>query len=503
MPDAHRPAPVDLLLTGGCVLTMDDRHRIFDPGAVAVAAGQIVAVGPEAELTHQFRAAERVDVSGHAVLPGLVDTYSHAGHGLIKAIYHPRLGWPGNRVYFHGSTPEWWEAEAELTALERLRFGVTTGHTVLGATPARADDPAYADAHVAGVLRVGIRDMVSLGPPDPYIDHLPRPWTATDWRSGRAVERPFTHERCLDVAEDVAHRWHRAHGGRIFVSLHPPYLFGRQAAHQRFQFGYAPEHVPVVLERAEEMRAAADRLGVIILTHVFKGSVEWGARQFGERFWSVLGRDVLLAHANGLSDAEVDLVARSGCAVVCAPSTGENVWYGVCPVQALLRLGVRVAISTDGNAPRFSMDLWKDIYRALFLQFMHHGDMGAIPAGRALRMVTIEAARCIGLDHLIGSLEPGKQADLIAVDLRQPHLTPRMAIPNLLAYYVEGHDVSTVIVGGRILMRDRRVLTVDPETVVARGQAEAEAAFRRVSVDAFMRFDDTYWTGWTHPQEAT
>jgi cytosine/adenosine deaminase-related metal-dependent hydrolase len=503
MPTGPQHEIVDLMLTGGCVLTMDRANAVFDPGAVAIRDDRIVAVGQADDLKSRFSAAEVIELRGHAILPGLVDAYSHAGHGLIKAIYHPRLGWPGNRVYFHGSTPEWWEAEAELTALERLRFGVTTGHTVLGATPARADDPVYPEAHITGVLRVGIRDMVSLGPPDPFIDHIPKPWTATDWRGGRPIERPFTHEQCMRVIEHVAHDWHNTHGHRIFVSLHPPYIFGRQASHRSFHYEYSKTDVPIVLERAEEMRGAADRMGILILTHVFRDSIAWGAQHLGAGFWKTLGRDVLLAHANGLAPAEVELVARSGAAVVCAPSTGENVWYGVCPVQALLQKAVRVAISTDGNAPRFSMDLWKDIYRALFLQFMDRGDMGAVPAGRALRMVTIEAAECLGLAHLIGSLEPGKLADVVAVDLRQPHLTPRIAIPNLLAYYAEGHDVSTVVVGGRVLMRDRSVKTVDVAAVVERGQAEAEAAFQRVGVEHYVRFDDTYWNGWTHPDEGS
>jgi cytosine/adenosine deaminase-related metal-dependent hydrolase len=493
------PVQVDLLLTGAYVLTMDATNQVFNPGAVAIKGSQIAAAGPDDELRTRYAAAQQIDLRGHAVLPGLVDAYSHAGHGLIKAIYHPRLGWPGNRVYFHGSTPEWWEAEAELTALERLRFGVTTGHTVLGATPARADDAVYAEAHIKGVLRVGIRDMISLGPPDPFIDHVPKPWTATDWRTGAPVEREFSHEQCLRVAEQVVRQWHKRHDERVFVSLHPPYLFGRLAAHPRMKHDYTAADGRVVLAHAEEMREAADRLGVVILTHAFRGCLDWASRHFGDRVYALLRPDVLLAHANGLTDSEVDLIARSGCAVVCAPSTGENVWYGVCPVQALLRRGVRVAISTDGNAPRFSMDLWKDIYRAMFHQFMAHGDMGALPAGRALRMVTIEAAGVIGLDHLIGSLEPGKQADVIAVDLRQPHLTPRVAVPNLLAYYVEGHDVSTVVVGGRVLMRDRVVLTVDPGAVVERAQLEAAAAFQRVGVDEFLRFDDAYWNGWAHP----
>jgi len=498
MTTATASVSTELLLTGGYVLTMDDAHRVFDPGAILVRGRTIVAVGAEEPIRAAYPGRQTLDMRGHALLPGLVDAYSHAGHGLIKAIYHPRHGWPANQVYFHATTPEWWEAEAELTALERLRFGVTTGHTVLGATPARTDDPVYADAHIRGVLRVGIRNVVSLGPPDPFIDHLPRPWTATDWRSGRGTKRTFTHERCIEVTEDVIHRWH-GHDDRIFVSLHPPYLFGRQAAHARFRYDYTGAEAPLMLERAEEMRDLADRHGVIILTHVFRGSLLWGLQHFGQRFWHILKPDVLLAHANGLSTDEVDLVAQSGCAVACAPSTGENVWYGVCPVTALASRGVRVAISTDGNAPRFSMDLWKDIYRAMLLQWMANGDMGALPAGRALRMVTIEAARAIGLGHLVGSLETGKQADIVAVDLRKPHLTPRVAIPNLLAYYVVGHDVDTVIVGGRVLMRDGQVLSVDPAAVVERGQAEAEAAFRRRSIDEYLTFDLTYWEAASYP----
>lgn len=490
----------DLLLTGGYVLTMDDQNRIYDPGAVAIANGRVVAVGPEAEVAPRFQAAQTLNVRHHAVMPGLLDIYSHAGHGLIKALYHPRLGWPTNRVYFHASTPEWWEAEAELTALERLRFGVTFGHTVLGATPARADDAVYADAHMRGVLRVGIREMVSVGPPDPFVPHVPEPWSATDWRSGSPVEKRFTYEQCLDVAAELVRRWHGTHEGRMRVSLHPPYLFGRHAKHSRFRYDYKPEDTKVVIDRAVEMRALADQLGVSIITHVFRDSIAWGYEHMGKSMFGVLKPDVLLAHSNGLSAHEVELVGQSGAAVVWAPSTGENAWYGLCPVPALLARGVRVAICTDGNAPRFSMDLWKDMYRAILTQAIEKHDMGALAAGRVLRMVTIEAARALGVGREVGSLEAGKLADVITVDLRAPHLTPRIAIPNLLAFYVQGHDVSSVIVGGRLLMHDRKVLTVSPDAVIERGQAEAEAAFRRHPVDEFMKWDDVYWNAAMWPE---
>jgi cytosine/adenosine deaminase-related metal-dependent hydrolase len=255
-----------------------------------------------------------------------------------------------------------------------------------------------------------------------------------------------------------------------------------------------------MLAHALEMREVANELGVRILTHVFRGSLQWAAKNFGSAIQTILGTDVMLAHANGLTADEVDIVARSGCSVICAPSTEENVMYGVCPVTSLIERGVPVAICSDGNAPRYSMDLWKDLYRCMFHQWVSNSDLDVLPAGRALRMVTIEAARVIGLDNEIGSLEEGKCADIIAVDLSQPHLTPQVALPNLLAYYVGGHDVDTVIVGGRVIMRERTIETADVKEVVKRARVEAAAAFARVPVNDYLVFDQTYWNGSRYPR---
>ncbi|MGH2374601.1 MAG: amidohydrolase family protein [bacterium] len=487
------PKNVDLLVRGGCVLTMDDEDRVYRPGAVAIQGDRIAAVGEAAEITARYRAGDVIDRPNHAVLPGLIDAYSHAGHGMIKGVHHPHLGWPTNQIYFHATTPDWWEAEARLSALERVRFGTTTGLTVLGATPARADDAVYADAHLRGVLRVGIREMLSIGPPDPFIEHLPRPWTATDWRDGRGVARPFTHEQCMDVSADVVRRWHRTHNDRIRVCVHPPYLLGRFAQHPKFPHTYRLEDTRAMVRSAEDMRAFADRWKVMIHTHAFRGSLAWGAQTLGAALDDILKPDVLLAHANGLSPDEVALAARCGCAVVWVPTTHENILYGVCPVIDLLAAGVRVAIATDGSAPYMSLDLWKELPRAMMLQRMDKKDPAALPVGTALRMVTADAARAIGWGAEIGSLEPGKKADIITVDLEQPHLVPRTHIPQLLGYYAQGADVANVIVDGRILMRDRRVLTIDSAGVLEWAQAEADGAFARVDISEYLVTPREFW----------
>jgi 5-methylthioadenosine/S-adenosylhomocysteine deaminase len=175
------------------------------------------------------------------------------------------------------------------------------------------------------------------------------------------------------------------------------------------------------------------------------------------------------------------------------PTTHENILYGVAPVIDLVAAGVPVAIATDGSAPYMSLDLWKELPRAMMMQRMDKKDPAALPVGLALRMVTIDAAKAIGWDAEIGSLEPGKKADIITVDLEQPHLTPRTNIPQLLGYYAQGADVADVIVDGRLLMRDRRVLTADAGEILARAQAEAETAFGRVDISEYLTTPREFW----------
>lgn len=257
-----------------------------------------------------------------------------------------------------------------------------------------------------------------------------------------------------------------------------------------------------MIRHAEDMREFASRQQVTIHTHAFRGSLDWGFKTLGERFWHIMGPDVLLAHANGLTAGEVDLAARSRCAVVWVPTTDENIHYGVCPVVDLLAAGVRVAIATDGSAPYMNLNLWKELHRAMLLQRMDQRNPAVLPVGKVLRMVTIEAAHAMGWDREIGSLEPGKKADLITIDLEQPHLTPRAHVPQLLGYYAEGADVTNVIVDGRPLMRDRNVLTVDIKAVVARAQAEADAAFTRVDVTAYQQIPRGFWRAPVYPMDA-
>jgi cytosine/adenosine deaminase-related metal-dependent hydrolase len=488
-----------MLIEGGFVLTMDPQHRLIENGAVAINNRNIVAVDTLDVLQRAYSSDAVIDARNKVVMPGLVDTYGHAGHGLIKGIHHPELGWLTNKLYFYGTDERWWHAEGMLSALERLRFGVTCGFSVVGATPARLDSPVFAQRQAEAVSDVGIRTVLGVGPPDPHVSHIEQPWSGTFWENGEPIQRTFSYQDTIRNSLTIVEDWHNGAEGRIQVALHFPYLFGRQAAHPNIPFVYEDKHVPVMIEKAEEIRDLADRYQILIHSHAFTGSVAFGLRHFGvNRVHQLLGPDVVLAHCNGLLEEEVRVLGEHGVGIAVVPFTHENILYGPCPVIELLQAGANVTISTDGTAPYCSYDLFKDVSRAMWAQWSRFGNQSLLPVGKALRMVTIDAARALGLADSIGSLEVGKRADIILVDLARPHLTPSVFVARLLAFYTNGNDVDTVIVDGKILMQGRQVMSVDEAAVLEMAQEEAARAFERLDISAYLEMDDKFWNGWEY-----
>jgi cytosine/adenosine deaminase-related metal-dependent hydrolase len=490
---------VDLIIEGGVVVTMDPQHRVIRDGAVAVDGKAIAGVGSLEEIRRTFEAGRVLDARHKAVMPGLVDTYGHAGHGMIKAIRHPELGWPTNDLYFHATDEGWWSAEGQLSALERLKFGVTCGLTVVGATPARMDSPIFAQRQAEAIATVGIRGVIGVGPPDPFVSHLPEPWEGTLWEGNAPVRRQFTYEQTLHNSVSVIEAWNGAADGRVHVALHYPYLFGRHATHPKFPFTYTDEHLPIVIEKADEIRDLADRYGVSLHSHAFRGSITFGLEVLGPaRVRRLLGPDVVLAHCNDLAQDEVRVLGEERVNVALVPFTAENIVHGVCPAIELLQAGANVTISTDGTAPYCSYDLFKEISRAMWAQWTRLDDFRTLPPGKALRMVTIDAALALGLEDQIGSLEVGKRADIILIDMNRPHLVPGSTVPRLLAFYANGNDVDTVLVDGKVLMQHRQVLSVDEISVLESARDAATRAFARFDVSPYLEVDQSFWLGWRH-----
>jgi 5-methylthioadenosine/S-adenosylhomocysteine deaminase len=492
---ATPPEPADLLILGATVLTMDDADTVIDDGGVAVRGERIVAVGASRDLRERFEAVETITLRHAVLLPGLVDTYGHAGHGLIRGLFHPDLGWPSKTLYWHATSPDWWYAESLLSATERLRFGVTTGQTIVGSTPARLDEPVYAERVAEAYEAVGVRSVIGVGPPDPIFTHLDDPWEATRLDGGVAERRAFSYEQTIEHTNHVIERLHGR--GRVRIALAPPYLLGRHVAHGRLAQRLPDDgDAATIHAHASEMRALADRHGVILHTHMFRGSVDYALRHFGrDEVERLVGPDVVVAHANGLSTTEVELLGARRVGIASVAHTHENLWYGVAPLVELLDAGATVSIATDGTAPYASYDLLREPSRATWHQWLAHGTQRVMPPGTVLRMITAEAARALGMADEIGSIVPGKRADLVVVDLDRPHLTPTTSIPVLLTQYATGHDVAIVVVDGRVVVREGRLVDVDVDEVVALARREAAAVFGREDVGAFTRWDRAFWRG--------
>jgi len=196
---------------------------------------------------------------------------------------------------------------------------------------------------------------------------------------------------------------------------------------------------------------------------------------------ALLGPDVHLQHCRGITVDEVAILAESGTHVTHSPGPGDV--RGVCPVPELMVAGANVAVTTDGTSPKTSFDLFQAARKAQLLHQVRLRDLHLLPAGKLLEMVTIDAARALGWDNDLGSLEVGKRADLAVVDLRQPHLVPNWMVVHRLVYEAVGQDVATVIVDGRVLMQDRRVLTVDEPAALDFAEVEARAVVARAGLE--------------------
>ncbi len=468
---------MDLLITGGTVITMDPARRVIEHGAVAIEGGRIMAVGLAADLPQT--AATVIDATGHAVLPGLIDGHAHAGHGLVKTMGggdSAAWGEACRIIYTTASPPSFWKAEARLAALERLMFGVTTGLSLLGGGDSvmRTDTPAHGDAHCEGVAEIGIRDIMAVGPTRP-----PHPLAYADWHGAARTEHDVSFEQQFDTIAALIGRWHGAHDGRLAVAtLMPVFHAGRQDA----------ADIPLIERQGRAILELGRRHGTLFHQDGHgSGSLDIAHRVFG-----LLGPDALMSHCTDLTEADIDALATTGTRVVHNPSAIASV-RGYCPAPTLLDRGVLVMLGSDGTAPDRSTDMFRHMFQCMRLHQRHHRDERLMPPGKLLEMVTIDAARALHMDDRIGSLEPGKQADVITIDLRKPHLAPANMPVWRVVCFANGQDVDTVVVGGKVLMRGRRAPHVDVADVLAAAEAETRQMLDRTGLHGMLAEPSTIW----------
>ncbi|MEV6754291.1 amidohydrolase [Streptomyces sp. NPDC051214] len=441
LPAQDRGGATDLLVHGGDVLTVDASGTVVRDGAVAVRDGRIIEVGPAERLRAAYEPAEELDARGCLVMPGLINTHTHLAMTLFRGI--------ADDVTLQGFLARVIPAEAERLSPETVTAGIrgAIAESVRGGVTAALDmywfhEAAEVVAREAGWrLLTGPTFMDVPGPPDgrPYADRLG--WAAADL----AARTP-------------------APGTRPVVFAHSAYT--------------------LVPEQLTAIGALAREHGALLHLHAAEnaGEVEMVAEQHGMRpvelldSLGLLGPDTLLAHAVDLTDAEIATLARTGTAVAHCPVSNLKLGCGIARVPELLDAGVTVGLGTDGAVSSNTLDLLGAVKMAALVH-KAGGDPTAVGAEQAVRMATVESARALGLGDQLGSLEAGKRADLIVLDLSRPHLTPRHDPWSMLAYAATSGDVRDTVVDGRILMRDRTLVTMDEQRALrALRDAAASAA---------------------------
>ena len=422
----------DLLIRHVTAVTLDTGRRVLEDAAIAIAGDRIIAVGPDSDVAAAHRqAAETFDGRGMAALPGLIDCHSHAGHGLVRSLgAGDGAAWYDAcaAIYAHHSTVDFWRAEARLSQLERLKAGVTTAVTLLGGGDDvyRTDDPAYGDAHCEATRESGLRTILAVGPGRrPF----PRRFRRVANGSTEDVEIGFAHQIEVSARADSALE-RRAGPSHRYLSHH--------AGLQRRRHGRRRPEVREMSKAVSALRAEHD---VLFTQDGHRSGSIALARDLG-----LLGPFALLSHSVDLTPQDIAALKETGAHVVHNPSAIMSV-YGRCPAPELIGEGVTVVIGSDAAAPDRGYDMFRHMAQCMHYHRRHFRDPAWMPPGKVLEMTTIDSARALGLDGDLGSLEPGKKADIVLVDLRKPHLYPPNMPVTRLAHFANAGDVG---------QRDRR-----------------------------------------------
>ncbi len=428
---------VDIILRGDVVVTMNGNGDVFSPGAVAIQGVHIVAVGPEDVIMAEHSAAEVVDCTGHAIVPGLVNCHTHVPMSLFRGLADDLrldvwlLGYmmPVEREFVR---PDFCRIGTLLSAAEMIRSGTTCFN----------DMYYFEDSVAEAVDQAGLRAILGQ-----TIVKFPSP----DAQS---------YEEAIGYCRSFIERW-RGHP-RITpaVAPHAPYTCTAQILRDASALAVecdVPLHIHLS-ETALEVEENKREQGM--------PPVQW-VEQLG-----LFEGKVIAAHCVHVNDAEIGLLARHKVGVSHNPTSNLKLASGFAPVAKLRQAGVALGIGTDGCASNNDQDMFEEMRLAALLPKAMQGDPTLLPARDAFAMATIDGARALHLDHLIGSLEPGKHADIVVVSLESPHLTPRFAlgthnIYSHLVYSAKGSDVRDVLVDGRFLMRDRTLLTINITEVMA------------------------------------
>ena len=446
-----------ILVEKGTVVTVDDAGQVFDPGYVLTEGDRIAAVGTGlAPAAVRARADVVIDATFMAVMPGMVNAHTHMFQTFTRGLADdkPLLDWLRAATWPVGQafTEEETYLAAALGLVENIRSGATAviDHSFIHTRPGNDD------AVCRAAEEIGVRLVFARG------------WADMDYHPA-FMETP---DRIVSETARLYHTWHGRAGGRIRVAFGPLIPWGCSDETILQTYALAQEwgigtHIHVA-ETKTEVDMNLDKRGT--------RHIEWLAEL------GILGPDVQLVHSVWLNDDEIDLVANHGAVVVHCPVSNMYLASGIARVAEMRQKGVAVALATDGPGSNNSQDMGEVLKITALLQKVATLDAMALMPEDVIWMACREGAMAFGQRDLIGSLEVGKKADLVLVDLNTPGVMPVHRVPSALVYNASGCVVDTVIVDGGILMRDGQVLCIDEEVLLADARLACERLFERAGV---------------------
>jgi 5-methylthioadenosine/S-adenosylhomocysteine deaminase len=432
----NRKEKVDLLILGGTMVTMDGERRIIEDGAMAVRGDTVVSVGRREAVEAAYEGTQTIQAKGKLVLPGFVNGHTHAAMTLFRGLRDDV------------TLDEWLQkyifpAEAKNVTEEFVRWGTRLGaaEMIRGGVTTYADMYYFEDAVAEETKAAGMRGVLG----ETFID-----FPAPDNKSGAAM---------LAYTEKFLRRWQG--DALIHAAVAPHSIYTCSEKTLRDAAALARKYqAPIVIHVAEmkkELDDSREKNGTTPVQYLNK--------------IGVLGPDLVAAHCIYVDEMDRKILAEQKVGCVHNPSSNMMLASGVAPVTEMRAANVAVGLGTDGVAgSNNDMDLMEEMDLAAKLAKIAKMDPRALSAKAVVEMATIEGAKALHMDKEIGSLEKGKKADIIVIGLDEPHAVPVYDIYAQLAYALKGSDVETVVIGGRVVMRDKKVLTVNEAAAMAKAR---------------------------------
>jgi 5-methylthioadenosine/S-adenosylhomocysteine deaminase len=422
---------VDLIVSNGTIVTMDASRRIVENGAIAVSRGEIVEVGPAKEIAQKYSSKQNLNARGKVIIPGLINTHTHVPMGLFRGIADDLdlQEWLTKYIF---------PAEAKNVDEAFVRAGTRLGlaEMIKGGTTTFCDMYYFEDAIADETFKAGMRGVLG----------------------ETLIDFPAPDNKTFDEAKIYAERFVKKWQGNPLIvpaiAPHAPYTVSE--------------------EHLKESRALSDKLNAPLLIHLAEAETETefiqqkhqGIRpiEYVEKI-GFLSDKTIAAHVVQANEAELEILKRRGVGIAHNPQSNMKLAAGVAPVPLMLSKDMRLGLGTDGAASNNDLSIWEEMDAAAKLHKVFWKDPKVVSAEQSFMMATIGGARALHMEKLIGSLEAGKRADIVIVDFDNINQTPMYNFYSHLVYATKAGNVRDVVINGKIVMRDRNLLTLDENAI--------------------------------------